>query len=259
LLTEHTVAEAARAAGFPGKVHFREVTGSTNTDLINLAEAGAEEWTVLVTGQQEAGRGRLGRTWVSSPGSSLLLSVLVRPSSPVSDAAVVTLGAGVCMALALAACGVGARCKWPNDLVTLGRKLGGILVESSVRGDRLEYAVIGTGVNINQSAAEFPPDLRDTATSIALEGGQPDAPALLRAYLARVREFCDAADPHFHDRVLDSYRKVCDTLGRTVRASTTSGQHVEGRAVEIGDAGELILETRSGKESVTFGEIVHLD
>jgi BirA family biotin operon repressor/biotin-[acetyl-CoA-carboxylase] ligase len=259
LLTEHTVAEAARAAGFPGKLHFKEVTGSTNTDLIDLAEAGAEEWTVLVAGQQEAGRGRLGRTWVSSPGSSLLLSVLVRPSSSVADAALVTLGAGACMALALAKCGIRARCKWPNDLVISDRKLGGILVESSVRGDLLEYAVIGTGVNISQSATDFPPDLRDTATSIALEGGRPDAPALLRACLARVREFCDPAAPGFHDVVLDSYRKVCDTLGRTVRATVTSGRLVEGRAVDIGERGELLLETPSGPETVTFGEIAHLD
>jgi BirA family biotin operon repressor/biotin-[acetyl-CoA-carboxylase] ligase len=260
LLTKDTVAEAARAAGFPGEVRFNEVTGSTNTDLILLAEAGAAEWTVVVAGQQEAGRGRLGRSWVSSPGSSLLVSVLVRPSSPVSEAALVTLGAGVCMAHAtLAACGVLARCKWPNDLSVGERKLGGVLVESSVRGDGLEYAVIGTGVNIKQSVTDFPPELRDSATSIAMEGGRPDAPGLLGAYLARVREFCDAADPSFGARVLDSYRKVCGTLGRTVRARTTSGSSIDGRAVEIADAGELILETPSGRETVTFGEIVHLN
>jgi BirA family biotin operon repressor/biotin-[acetyl-CoA-carboxylase] ligase len=259
LLTKDTVAEAARAAGFPGKLHFEEVTGSTNSDLMLLAESGADEWTLVVAGHQETGRGRLGRTWVSSPGSSLLVSVLVRPSSPVSDAAMVTLGAGVCMAYALTACGVQARCKWPNDLVIGDRKLGGILVESSVRGDRLEYAVIGTGVNINQSATDFPPDLRDTATSIVLEEGQPDDRALLHAYLARVREFCDAASPGFHGRVLDSYRNVCDTLGRTVRATVTSGRVVEGRAADLGERGELLLETPSGPESVTFGEILHLD
>jgi BirA family biotin operon repressor/biotin-[acetyl-CoA-carboxylase] ligase len=259
-LSEHTVAEAARAAGLPGEVRFKEITGSTNDDLIRLAEAGAAEWTVVVAGQQEAGRGRLGRTWLSSPGSSLLLSVLVRPSSPVSEAALVTLGAGVCMAQAtLAACGIAAHCKWPNDLTVGERKLGGVLVESSVRGDRLGYAVIGTGVNVKQSGTDFPPELRDLATSIAMEGGRQDAPGLLGAYLARVREFCDAADPGFRARVLDSYRKVCGTLGRTVRATTTSGSSDEGRAVDIGDSGELVLQSASGPETVTFGEVVHLD
>jgi BirA family biotin operon repressor/biotin-[acetyl-CoA-carboxylase] ligase len=259
LLTEHTVAEAAEAAGFPGEVHFKDVTGSTNSDLIDLAEGGAEEWTVVVAGQQEAGRGRLGRTWVSSPGSSLLVSVLVRPPIPASQAALLTLGAGATTALALADRGVTSGCKWPNDLIARGRKVGGILAESKVGGDRLEHVVIGTGVNVTQSATDFPPELRETATSIALEGGDPDTTALLRAYLERIREFCDASDPGFRARVLGTYRELCDTLGRAVRAATTTGTLVEGRAVDIGDAGELVLETRSGKETVTFGEIAHLD
>jgi BirA family biotin operon repressor/biotin-[acetyl-CoA-carboxylase] ligase len=260
LLTEHTVAEAAGAARFPAEVHFKEITGSTNTDLIRLADQGAPEWTAVVAAQQEAGRGRLGRSWISPPGSSLLVSVLVRPLSPPSEAALVTLGAGACMAsIALTACGIAARCKWPNDLVVAGRKLGGVLVESSVRGDHLEYAVIGTGVNVRQSAADFPPELRETATSIALQGGLADPVVLLRAYLERVREFCDPADPGLRPRVLGRYRRMCDTLGRTVRATTMSGRQVEGRAMEIGEAGELILETPSCRETVTFGEIAHLD
>lgn len=260
LLTEHTVAEAAGAAGFPGPVHFVEATGSTNSDLIRRAERNAPEWTLLVAGQQVAGRGRLGRSWVSSPGSSLLLSVLVRPSGSPSGAALVTVGAGAGMALAcLAGCGLAVRCKWPNDLVVGARKLGGVLVESSVRGDRLEYAVIGIGVNLNQSVDDFPPELRGTATSVALEGGRPHALSLLRAFLARATVFCDPSHPDFRETVLDAYRQVSDTLGRTVVATTTSGRRVHGRAVEIGEEGQLIVETPSGLESVSFGEIAHLD
>jgi len=260
LLTEHTVAEAARAAGLPGPVHFVATTGSTNTDLVRLAERGAPEWTLLVAGQQEAGRGRLGRSWVSVPGSSLLLSVLVRPPPLSSGAALVTVGAGACMAIAcLAGCGLAVRCKWPNDLVVGPRKLGGVLVESSVRGDHLEYVVIGIGVNVNQSANDFPPEIRVTATSIALEGGRPDGPGLLGAFLARVREFCDPRDPGFRRNVLDAYRQVCDTLGKTVMATTTSGRRVQGRAVDVGDDGQLIVETPSGPQAVTFGEVSHLE
>jgi BirA family biotin operon repressor/biotin-[acetyl-CoA-carboxylase] ligase len=260
LLTEHTVGEAAGAAGFPGPVRFVEVTGSTNTDVIRLAEQGAPQWTTVVAGQQEAGRGRLGRSWASSPGHSLLVSVLVRPPVPASDAALVTLGAGACMALAcLAGCDVAARCKWPNDIVAGGRKLGGVLVESSVLSDRLEYVVIGIGVNVDQAVADFPPELREGATSVSQQGGRADAVALLQAYLDRVSEFCDPTLPGYRETILSSYRQLCDTLGRTVLATTTSGRQVEGRAVEIGDSGQLVLETSSGREDVKFGEIAHLD
>lgn len=260
MLTEHTVAEAARAAGLSSPVHFFEATGSTNTDLLRMAEQGAPDWTLVVAGQQDEGRGRLGRTWVSAPGASLLLSLLVRPALPPADAAIITLGTGACMASAcLTACGVEVRCKWPNDLMVGDRKLGGILVESVVQADRLVHAVIGVGVNVKQGVSDFPPDLRASATSVAMEGGRPDLLALLHDFLVRMKRFCDPVDPSFASIALDAYRKVCDTIGRTVRATTTSGRPIEGTALEVGDSGELVVASPAGPQRIGFGEIAHVD
>jgi BirA family biotin operon repressor/biotin-[acetyl-CoA-carboxylase] ligase len=97
LLTEHTVAEAARAAGIEAPVHWLDVTGSTNTDLWQLALEDAPEWSLVLAGRQEAGRGRLGRTWVSAPGASLHVSLLLRPEVESAQAALVTLAAGACL------------------------------------------------------------------------------------------------------------------------------------------------------------------
>jgi BirA family biotin operon repressor/biotin-[acetyl-CoA-carboxylase] ligase len=145
MLTEQVVTEAVRAAHLDAPVHFLDVTDSTNSDLLRLAEEGAPEWTVVVTNQQEAGRGRLGRTWVSSPESSLLVSVLLRPKLAPVDAPLITLAAGAAMAQACReACGVTVTCKWPNDLMVNARKLGGVLVEAKVQEARLLHAVIGT-------------------------------------------------------------------------------------------------------------------
>jgi BirA family biotin operon repressor/biotin-[acetyl-CoA-carboxylase] ligase len=260
LLTEHTVVEAARSAGLSSPVHFLEVTGSTNTDLLHMAEQGAPDWTLVVAGQQDGGRGRLGRTWVSAPGASLLVSLLVRPALPAADVALVTLATGACMASAcLAACGVEARCKWPNDIVIGGRKLGGILVEAKVQGDHVAHAVIGVGVNVKQGASDFPPELKGSATSVAMEGGRPDLLGLLCEFLVRMRRFCNPADPDFGPNAVHAYRLVCDTIGRTVRATTTSGHQVEGQAIEVADSGELVVATPSGPERIGFGEIAHLD
>jgi BirA family transcriptional regulator, biotin operon repressor / biotin---[acetyl-CoA-carboxylase] ligase len=260
MLSEHTVARAARNAGIQAPVQFSEVTGSTNTDLVRLAEQGAPAWTVLATNHQEQGRGRLGRTWVSRPGSSLLVSVLLRPELPASEAALVTLGAGVCMALACSvACGVDVGCKWPNDLVIHDRKLGGILVEARVDGGHVEHMVVGSGVNLEHSEDDFPPDLRGLATSVTMEGGRPDAATLLFEYLFRLTRFCDPAKPGFRETILDLYRRHCDTLGRRVRARTTEGGEVEGTATGVGDDGELLVATTDGPARVGFGEIAHLD
>jgi BirA family biotin operon repressor/biotin-[acetyl-CoA-carboxylase] ligase len=259
MLTEHTVAEIALAAGVDAPAHFFSVIGSTNDVLVRLAEQGAPEWTVVVAGHQASGRGRLGRSWESLPGSSLLMSLLVRPRLSPADAALVTLGAGACMALSCGvACGVEVRCKWPNDLMVGDRKLGGILVEARVEGSRLTHAVIGVGLNMKQGVRDFPPELSESATSIAIESGRPDMAQLLYDFLVRIRRFCDPSDPRFPSTVLDTYRGVCDTIGRRVSATTMRGGAAEGTAIGIGDSGTLLVETPSGVEEIGFGEVAHL-
>jgi BirA family biotin operon repressor/biotin-[acetyl-CoA-carboxylase] ligase len=253
-LTEHTVADAVRAAGISAPSRFVEATGSTNSDLQGMATSGAPEWTVLVAGRQHAGRGRLGRTWVAPPGSSLLVSVLLRPRIAADRTPLLSLVAAVAMAEACeAVCGIEVRCKWPNDLLAGGRKLAGILPEATFGGGRLEHVVVGTGVNVRQSTGDFPEELRASATSVVIEGGRPDMPGLLAEYLGRLR--VRLADPG----IVEAYQTRCATLGRTVRAGVTSGATVEGRASGIGPAGELLIDTPSGPQRVAFGEVVHLD
>jgi BirA family biotin operon repressor/biotin-[acetyl-CoA-carboxylase] ligase len=259
MLTERLVTEAVRAAGLPSPVHFLEVTGSTNTDLLRLAEDGRPEWTVVVANQQEAGRGRLGRTWISSPGSSLLSSVLLRPSLLPVDAPLLTLAAGAAMARACRqACGVDARCKWPNDLVVGQKKLGGILVEAKVQEGRVLHAVVGAGVNLTQVLDDFPDEIRETATSVSVEGGRTGLLGLLTQYLINLHTLCDTSSAGYRQRLFDEYLGVCDTVGRLVRATTTLGVEAVGRAVGIGNSGELLLKDASRISRIGFGEIDHL-
>jgi len=260
MLSEHTVAEAARAAGLTAPSRFIAVTGSTNTDVWRLAEQGAPEWTVVVAGRQTAGRGRLGRTWVTPAGAVLHVSLLLRPRLAPEGAPLLSLSAAVAAAEACrTAATIDVRCKWPNDLIVGLRKLGGILTEASVQGDRVEFVVVGTGVNVGQAAEDFPLELRDRATSVAREGGRAEPERLLESYLTRLRELYDGHQEGIGARVLDPYRRLCATIGRTVRASTVDGSIVEGKATAVGDGGELIVETPQGPRSVEFGEIAHLD
>ncbi|HEY3211148.1 MAG TPA: biotin--[acetyl-CoA-carboxylase] ligase [Actinomycetota bacterium] len=260
MLTEQVVSEAVRAAHLDAPVHFLEVTDSTNSDLLRLADEGAPEWTVVVANQQEAGRGRLGRAWVSTPGSSLLVSVLLRPKLAAVDAPLITLAAGAAMALACReACDVPATCKWPNDLMVEARKLGGVLVEAKVQEARLHHAVIGSGVNLTQAPDDFPVEFREAATSVSMEEGRPEPAALLTAYLTHLKPLCETSDPGIRTQILDTYVDVCDTIGRFVRAMTTSRVTITGRAAAIGYFGELIVQTAKGQEPVRFGEIAHLD
>jgi BirA family biotin operon repressor/biotin-[acetyl-CoA-carboxylase] ligase len=256
LLTQHIVADAARTAGIEASARFVEVTGSTNSDLMALGHEGASAWSVLVAGHQQEGRGRLGRAWASSPGRSLLVSVLLRPELPPDRAPLLSLAAAVAAAEACRRAGaVDVRCKWPNDLLAGEKKVGGVLPEAAVKDGELQFVVIGLGLNVSQTAEDFPEDLRDSATSVAMEDGRSEAGALLAAFLTALRDEARALG----DRTVSRYRDVCATLGRRVRVTLAGGAMVEGRALDVGDDGELYVDTDSGVERVRFGEVAHLD
>jgi BirA family biotin operon repressor/biotin-[acetyl-CoA-carboxylase] ligase len=256
-LTEHSVADAARTAGFAGLARYVERTGSTNADLLAEAERGAPSWSVLVAGHQHEGRGRLGRAWVAPPGTSLLVSVLLRPDLSPGEAPVLALAAAVAAVDALRdAAGLSAGCKWPNDVLVGGRKVAGILTEAKAAPARLEHVVVGMGMNVLQTASELPADA--AATSVAIEAGTADPVALLVAFLRRLRTAVSLAARPGREELLGRYRAVCLTLGRGVRADLGGGATVLGRAVAVGRAGELVVRTEDAEVVLASGEVAHV-
>jgi BirA family biotin operon repressor/biotin-[acetyl-CoA-carboxylase] ligase len=164
--------------------HFASVD-STNSLLLAAAAEGAPEGTVFVADEQTAGRGRGGHEWHSSAGDGLYVSVLIRPSLPMSEALWISLATGLAAQTAVReTAGLNLDIRWPNDLMLGSRKCGGILVETSVEGPLLRFAVIGIGINVNHE--NFPPELADVATSLHFASGniqrrEPLLIALLRA------------------------------------------------------------------------------
>jgi len=248
-LNEEALRRALRSAGLPdGGVRWDALTESTNATALAMAREGAPEWTLVAAGHQFAGRGRLGRTWESAPGDSLLFSVVLRPELPPDRAVLLTLLAGAAMALSCRVAGVqDVECKWPNDLLLGGAKVGGILAEAAVAGGRIEHVVIGVGVNL----AGPPPGVEGAAGLGGLE-----AEPLLAGFLGGIGEPIDPAS--FTTKTLARYRPLCGTLGRRVRATTTDGRAVEGTAVDVDDDGALVVEAAAGRSTVGFGEVEHL-
>ena len=148
------------------------VTDSTNRVAMEMAENGAPHGTVVVADAQTAGRGRMGRRWVSPAGKNLYVSLLLRPSVPAADAPRLALVAGVALADTVEAMGVTASLKWPNDLYCGGRKAAGILAEMASDPGGVRHVVIGVGLNVNMEEADFPPELRDAATSLRIRAGR---------------------------------------------------------------------------------------
>lgn len=199
---------------------------------------------MVVADEQTAGRGRLGRTWEAAPGSSLLVSVLLRGAG---DPVRAVMAAGVALAAAVEeVAGVDAGLKWPNDVVVDDRKLAGLLAEAE--GDAL---VVGVGCNVNWES--FPDELVATATACNLEVGRiVDRDVLLDAFLDH---FADGLDRG--DAVVDAYRSRLATVGRAVRVQHVRGDELVGAAVGITDDGALIVRDDAGTEHTVVAADVH--
>ena len=148
----------------------RAETESTNDDAWDLVGLGAPDGSVVVADHQTRGRGRMGRTWHSSDARGLAMSVLIHLSCEPDMLGTLPLVAGLALSRAFDRLGVDVELKWPNDLLLDGRKLAGILCEGRKTASGIQAAVVGVGVNVSQRAEDFPPELRERATSLAIAG-----------------------------------------------------------------------------------------
>jgi BirA family biotin operon repressor/biotin-[acetyl-CoA-carboxylase] ligase len=256
-------AAVTRPGGLWRSVEVTPVTGSTNADLLARAAGGEPEGAVLVAEQQNAGRGRLGRAWVSPPRAALTFSVLLRPT-PVPRARLgwLPLLAGVAVAAAVRdVTGVDAQLKWPNDVLAGPGKLAGILAEAA--GDAV---VVGIGVNVSTESAEFPPPGPGAlpATSLLMQGSPSlDRERLLAGILAGLeRSYLTwsqfLGDPE-RSGLRAEYTRLCATLGRRVRVELPGGRALDGLAAGVDADGRLLVSVPPEADlPVAAGDIVHL-
>ena len=238
------------------RVDVVEVTGSTNADLAVRARAGAPGWQALVAGEQTAGRGRLTRAWSSPQGTSISLSVLLRPTRPISEWGLIPLITGLGVARAVESLGARAVLKWPNDVLLPAddeRKVCGILAE--VVSGPTPGVVVGVGVNVSQDRGEFPVD---TGTSLRLVGVAVTRPQVVTAVLEQLAELYETWDTYGWAAVKDPYESACVTLGRSVRVELPDGTAVLGTASSITDDGRLLVMTASGEKAFAAGDVHHL-
>ncbi len=237
----------------PWSVELLDEVDSTNRQLLERARRGAPAGLVLVADHQTAGRGRLDRSWEAPPGSSLLVSVLLRPDLPAARLHLLTMAAGLA---AVDACvegaGVRPQLKWPNDLVLDDRKVAGLLAESIVSGDRVDAVVVGMGLNLVWPSP-MPERLGGTATSL---NHHTEAPLERDQLLAVWLDHLDRRLRMTGTELLVDYRAACATLGRMVRVQLAD-RRVEGVAVDVDDAGHLVVDG-TGRETFAVADVEHL-
>jgi BirA family biotin operon repressor/biotin-[acetyl-CoA-carboxylase] ligase len=231
---------------------------STNTEAKRQAAQGAEEGLVILSRSQSAGRGRAGRSFHSPAGLGLYLSALLRPKLPPEAVVNFTAWTAVAVCDAIeAACGVRPQIKWPNDLVLNGKKLCGILTELGLdqKTGALDYLVVGVGINVNHTPADFPEDIRSIATSLSMELGRPVDHAALAAQLIVALDRLYARFPEKKASYLEQYRTDCLTVGKQVQLITPTTVR-EAVATGIDEDFRLLVKYPDGtSEAVSTGEV----
>jgi len=263
---------ALRPGGF-GPVEWVDEVSSTNTLLMDAARRGEDEGHVLIADSQTAGRGRRGRKWVAPLGSSLMMSVLLRPLPAELAPSEVHLATTALALAAASACeavtGVRVGVKWPNDLVVEPptgsvragdpgyRKVAGILTESVVVGREVIAVVPGIGINTGWEAV--PEELALGAASLNLLSGQEVdrvelAVQTLDRFARRYRELCDGGVA----QLINDVTAISATVGRAIRIADGGQEWTVGQALGLDQLGRLIVETDAGKKIFDIGDVEHL-
>ena len=259
-LTEREIRRCLQALGAEAGAALRclNEVDSTNSYLKREALSGAADGTFAVSDCQTAGRGRLGRTFQSPAGKGIYLSGLFRPALPAEALVPVTALTAVAMCDAVdSVCHIRPQIKWTNDLVLHQKKIAGILTEVALEGETgaVQSLVIGVGINVSQTPADFSPDVAAMATSLSRELGQAvSRPALAAAMIAALRRMMAdlTGDPGPY---LAKYRRDCVTLGQEVQLLRGTGQE-RAFAEDIDDQFGLVVRRSDGqRETIRSGEV----
>ena len=249
LLSQASLDEAFAAQTFLKRWVFLQQTDSTNLEVKRAAAAGDP-------GEQTAGRGRRGRNWSSPPGSGIWMSLLLRPKLRPERASILTLVTALAVTDGIReATGLEAAIKWPNDVVVKGKKVAGILTEMSTDMDRIEFVVIGIGINVNTES--FPEEIQSVATSLAIEQGKraartPIIAAIWKHFAAYERLFEETGS---FAALKERYETLLANRNREVRVLDPDGEYT-GTAVGITDEGELlVLRDNQSLTAVRSGEV----
>lgn len=241
-------------AGKP--IHFFEETGSTNNDCRRFLEEGDPHGVLVVADSQSMGKGRRGRGWISPKGTTISMSIGLRPTFMPDKASMLTLvmAMSVCKAICELT-GAKAQIKWPNDIVVNKKKVCGILTEMSTQMDYIEHVIIGVGINVNQT--EFEEEIAKTATSLLVEmDKQYDRNLIVQKVTEYFEQYYEAfVETCDMSTLMGEYNNWLVNKNAKVRVLDPKGEF-DGTAKGINETGELIVETEDGQTTNVYaGEV----
>lgn len=249
--------EVIRGRAANGQLPFFEVweeIGSTNDRAAVLAKGGAPDFCLVTADKQTAGKGRRGRVWESPAGSSLSMSLILRPRVPLDTLSQLTILGGIAVKRCLEKAGTAPRIKWPNDIRLMDRKVCGILAETALSGNCAAYTILGIGINIRRAA--YAEDVAPLAISLEEAGAAVSREELMAKISGEMMDLTakweQAGDLSF---IRDEYEASMEWKGEICRVISADGSFTEGRVLGINTDGTLRFLTKEGESAVGAGEV----
>ena len=231
------------------QLHYYEEIGSRNDEAFLLGLSGAPEGTALIANKQSAGRGRLHRVWHSPAGSNIYTSIILRPKIESAKAPQISILAGVAVADVLESyCPDRIKLKWPNDVLIDGKKVCGILSQIKTAASEVDFIVLGIGINVNISYSQFPKEICNLATSLAIETGREiSRQELIISLYENLGKWYKHLMQDGFGRVKEKWLSMSPMIGELVQVMFQE-EAVSGKAIGIDEDGSLILLATGNKE-----------
>ena len=240
-------------------IYYYDEILSTNSLAKYLAGIGIEEGTVIIAGSQTKGRGRSGKSWESPKGGGIWLSIVIKPDIPLKYASFLTLASGVAVCNVLRKIGVDAQIKWPNDILINGKKVSGVLTEAKITFNKLDYVVVGIGIDTDVDVEELPESLKEGVTNLndELKENKPNN-EIIALVLNEFEKIYEIFKNEEYEKILSQWRNLSATIGSEVTVSQPLGIVIKGYALGINKEGSLILEKDDGElVKIIAGELRH--
>ncbi|WP_409288927.1 biotin--[acetyl-CoA-carboxylase] ligase [Peribacillus sp. SCS-37] len=247
-LSQNSIMLGLQTKSIGKHIVYHDSLDSTQKAAHALADKGAEEGTLVIANEQTAGKGRLLRSWHSARGTGIWMSLILRPNIPMQDAPQLTLLAAAAIVQAFEeAANLSPSIKWPNDILINGKKVTGILTEMQAEADRIHSVIIGIGINVNQELQDFPEEIRGTATSLAIQAGEPiSRTEVIQTFLRKFENLYELYIKEGFKPIKLLWESYAISLGCEIKATTLSGV-LFGKAVGITDEGVLLLQEENGQ------------
>ena len=235
------------------RIEYYKLTSSTMDEAENLIKTGCPEGTVVIADEQYRGRGRRRKEWFSPRGNNIYLSVVLFPEHlSIKYGSLIMFMGSIAMVKTLSEYGICAKIKWPNDCMVDGKKIGGVLMETTGEGEFIKNIVLGMGINVNQDS--FPLSLKDSAISVLMKTKyKVDRVEMVVRLLYCLEELYLSLEKRGREKILDLWKKYSDTIGKRVVVDM-GDRTVEGKAKDIDKYGFLLVETGRGLEKIACRE-----